>query len=90
MITKLTQGQSNDSFDHHKQLAEKNIYYICTFKKKKHTQTVILFYCQNVLIAFQRGRNESITISSEGAKVNRSVMGHDGDMLNFNDNNKCE
>lgn len=26
----------------------------------------------------------------EGVKVNRSVMGYDGDMFNFNDNNKCE
>lgn len=91
MITKLTRGQSNDSFDHHKQQAVKIIFIIFVhFEEKKPTHTVILFYCQNVLIAFQRGRNESITISSQGAKVNRSLMGRDGDMLNINDNYKCE
>lgn len=39
MITKLTQGQSNDRFDHHKQQAVKIIFIIFEHFKEKKTHT---------------------------------------------------
>lgn len=49
MITKLTRGQSNDSFDHHKQQAVKIIFIIFVhFKEKKnhtHSNIVLLLEC---------------------------------------------
>lgn len=49
MITKLTRGQSNDSFDHHKQQAVKIIFIIFVhFEEKKthtHSYIVLLLEC---------------------------------------------
>lgn len=45
MITKLTRGQSNDSFDHHKQQAVKIIFIIFVHfeeKKKPHNGNIVL------------------------------------------------
>lgn len=48
MITKLTRGQSNDRFDHHKQQAIKIIFIIFVHfeeKKNTHSYIVLLLEC---------------------------------------------